>query len=247
MRRLRNLCFACLFSFSLFTVPLVSEETEPEASETAVEEREADPEEMTEESEGPAESEEDESTHMKEETPEETAELILPEESECKEEPVEEPPSETEEVPSGLILNAMEEADYGETDSIDLHETTAHAAARILKQELSEDDSLIQTDSGMLESRGKIASFDSVINEGYTEFIKLYFIHDRPVYCVQPEVNLKLVNGKGGEYQGRTWDSIDTETRTPSLDGTKCVGCHLCRMVCPANAIGKAPRPVRRG
>ena len=214
MRRLRNLCFACLFSFSLFTVPLVSEETEPEASETAVEEREADPEEMTEESEGPAESEEDESTHMKEETPEETAELILPEESECKEEPVEEPPSETEEVPSGLILNAMEEADYGETDSIDLHETTAHAAARILKQELSEDDSLIQTDSGMLESRGKIASFDSVINEGYTEFIKLYFIHDRPVYCVQPEVNLKLVNGKGGEYQGRTWDSIDTETRT---------------------------------
>ena len=32
------------------------------------------------------------------------------------------------------------------------------------------------------------------------------------------------------------------DTRRPRLVGTKCVGCHLCRLVCPAGAIGTTKR-----
>ena len=35
------------------------------------------------------------------------------------------------------------------------------------------------------------------------------------------------------------------ETRRPRLVGTKCVGCHLCRLVCPAGAIGTTKRIKR--
>lgn len=32
------------------------------------------------------------------------------------------------------------------------------------------------------------------------------------------------------------------EDRKPRMNGKKCVGCHLCRLVCPAEAIGLAAR-----
>ena len=35
---------------------------------------------------------------------------------------------------------------------------------------------------------------------------------------------------------------FDKETRSPRLIGTKCVGCHLCRLVCPTGAIGVTNR-----
>jgi dihydropyrimidine dehydrogenase (NAD+) subunit PreA len=38
---------------------------------------------------------------------------------------------------------------------------------------------------------------------------------------------------------------FDRETRRPRLVGTKCVGCHLCRLVCPAGAIGTAKRILK--
>lgn len=39
---------------------------------------------------------------------------------------------------------------------------------------------------------------------------------------------------------------FDKEARRPRLIGTKCVGCHLCRLVCPAGAITLAKRIGKR-
>ena len=36
--------------------------------------------------------------------------------------------------------------------------------------------------------------------------------------------------------------SFDAESRQPHLIGATCVGCHLCRLVCPTGAIGSAKR-----
>ncbi|MBQ4410312.1 MAG: 4Fe-4S binding protein, partial [Firmicutes bacterium] len=35
-------------------------------------------------------------------------------------------------------------------------------------------------------------------------------------------------------------------SRRPKLNGEKCVGCHLCRLVCRAGAIGTAKKAIRR-
>ncbi len=42
-----------------------------------------------------------------------------------------------------------------------------------------------------------------------------------------------------GGHQAITFDQ---ETRQPHIVGTKCVGCHLCRLVCPTGAIGLTKR-----
>jgi dihydropyrimidine dehydrogenase (NAD+) subunit PreA len=36
------------------------------------------------------------------------------------------------------------------------------------------------------------------------------------------------------------------EDRVPHVVGTKCVGCHLCRLVCPVDAIGSSKRIDKR-
>jgi dihydropyrimidine dehydrogenase (NAD+) subunit PreA len=39
---------------------------------------------------------------------------------------------------------------------------------------------------------------------------------------------------------------FDPETRRPRIAGAKCVGCHLCRLVCPVYAIGVTKRVKKR-
>ncbi|MBQ5955211.1 MAG: 4Fe-4S binding protein, partial [Firmicutes bacterium] len=39
---------------------------------------------------------------------------------------------------------------------------------------------------------------------------------------------------------------FDPETRKPKLNGSRCVGCHLCRLVCRTGAIGVAPKAIHR-
>ena len=39
---------------------------------------------------------------------------------------------------------------------------------------------------------------------------------------------------------------FDLDTRRPRLIGNRCVGCHLCRLVCSEKAIKTAQRAVRK-
>ena len=51
------------------------------------------------------------------------------------------------------------------------------------------------------------------------------------------------ISCRDGGHQALTFDA---ESRQPHLIGSKCVGCHLCRLVCPASAIGVAKRIEKR-
>ena len=66
-----------------------------------------------------------------------------------------------------------------------------------------------------------------------------------------PVFNEDECNGCGRCYiscmdGGHQAISFDPYTRRPELIGSKCVGCHLCRLVCTCNAIGTAKRAIRR-
>jgi dihydropyrimidine dehydrogenase (NAD+) subunit PreA len=51
------------------------------------------------------------------------------------------------------------------------------------------------------------------------------------------------ISCRDGGHQALTFDA---ESRQPHLIGKKCVGCHLCRLVCPVSAIGVAKRIAKR-
>ena len=68
---------------------------------------------------------------------------------------------------------------------------------------------------------------------------------------VFPVIDREKCNGCGRCYiscrdGGHQAIEFDPETRIPGLIGSKCVGCHLCKLVCSAGAITAAAKPVRR-
>ena len=68
---------------------------------------------------------------------------------------------------------------------------------------------------------------------------------------VFPVFDKEKCNGCGRCYiscmdGGHQAIEFDPETRRPKLIGSKCVGCHLCRLVCPTKAIGQAERAITR-
>ncbi|MBQ4467649.1 MAG: NAD-dependent dihydropyrimidine dehydrogenase subunit PreA [Firmicutes bacterium] len=68
---------------------------------------------------------------------------------------------------------------------------------------------------------------------------------------VFPVINTDLCNGCGRCYVscmdgGHQAIEFDPETRKPKLNGSRCVGCHLCRLVCRTGAIGVAPKAIHR-
>ena len=66
-----------------------------------------------------------------------------------------------------------------------------------------------------------------------------------------PVFDYELCNGCGRCYiscmdGGHQAIKFDKETRTPILIGSKCVGCHLCRLVCSQKAINTARKVIKR-
>jgi dihydropyrimidine dehydrogenase (NAD+) subunit PreA len=90
-----------------------------------------------------------------------------------------------------------------------------------------------------------LSSLDALVGERLYKFLQPDSLdRDSIVY---PKFNKELCVGCGrcevscndGGHQAIVFD---TESRQPRLVGTKCVGCHLCRLVCPAGAIGVTKR-----
>ena len=66
-----------------------------------------------------------------------------------------------------------------------------------------------------------------------------------------PVFDYELCNGCGRCYiscmdGGHQAIKFDSETRKPTLIGSKCVGCHLCRLVCSEKAIKTAIKVVKK-
>ncbi len=64
---------------------------------------------------------------------------------------------------------------------------------------------------------------------------------------VYPKIDREACIGCGRCYTscmdgGHQAIAFDDDTRQPRIIGTKCVGCHLCRLVCPTDAIGLTKR-----
>jgi len=90
-----------------------------------------------------------------------------------------------------------------------------------------------------------LSSVESLVGERVEKFLHPDML-DRDT-IIYPKFDKELCVGCGrcavscsdGGHQAIVFDM---ESRQPRLVGTKCVGCHLCRLVCPAGAIGVTKR-----
>ena len=109
-------------------------------------------------------------------------------------------------------------------------------------------DDLILGLQRYMAKRG-VTHLNVLVGERLEKFLKLDHL-DRDT-IIYPKFDKELCIGCGrcevscsdGGHQAIVFDH---ETRRPRLVGTKCVGCHLCRLVCPAGAIGVTKRIVKK-
>jgi len=109
------------------------------------------------------------------------------------------------------------------------------------------DDLVLGLQSYMAECG--IATVDALVGEELKSFV-LPSDLDRDT-IVYPKINRDKCIGCGRCYiscrdGGHQAIEFDTATRKPRIVGTHCVGCHLCRLVCPSQAIEMARRIKKR-
>ena len=90
-----------------------------------------------------------------------------------------------------------------------------------------------------------IARVDDLVGERLPRFQQPSEL-DRST-IVYPKIDRDVCIGCGRCYTschdgGHQAITFDTATRQPHIVGTRCVGCHLCRLVCPTGAIGLTKR-----
>lgn len=109
------------------------------------------------------------------------------------------------------------------------------------------DDLILGLQNYMVE-RG-VEHLSDLVGERVSLFVPASDLDRQTV--VYPKVNHDVCIGCGrcvlscadGGHQALTFN---LETRRPQLVGARCVGCHLCRLVCPTGAIGHGRRIAKK-
>ena len=95
-----------------------------------------------------------------------------------------------------------------------------------------------------MASRG-VASLSDIVGEELPRFVRPSDLDRETI--VYPKINRDICIGCGRCYTscqdgGHQAIEFDPATRQPRIVGTRCVGCHLCRLVCPTGAIATTKR-----
>lgn len=141
--------------------------------------------------------------------PEETAAVPSAEPSVSPDTAAEEPKESEEPV----ISYTQEEVLTEKAGIIDLHETAAHASARLNPESQGKQRQGIQTFSGMyaqLTSNGRIAQIPAIAGGNY-EYISLFEVNNHPAYCAEPGVLVELNGADGPFYKKDLWQNVRPE------------------------------------